>query len=149
MNNNSINNRNNIQSFKGIDGAKKMEDKEMTYDEHVYDIIDKVAKRSEREVPDYGEFAPVYEDFKNQDPKLNFVDRYMLKVVKMPKADVPDEKKRYIEASVYSPAGDYKADVLLAGGYKDDIMKELKSKEFPEKLNNAYVELVDYLRNPN
>jgi len=145
-NNNSIHNRNNIQAFKGIDGVNKMDEKEMTYQDHVYDIINKVATRSEREVPDYGDFAPVYEDFKNKNTDVP-VGRYMLKVLKMPKADVADEKQRFIEASVYAPAGDYKAEMLLSGGHKDEILKELNSDKFPEKLNDAYLTLVDSIQN--
>ncbi len=144
--NNRINNTNNI-NFHSINGVNKM-DSEKTYEDKVYDMIDAVTERAEREVPEYGDFAPVYEEFKNTNSKLP-IDRYQLKVLKMPKEDVPDEKQRFLQAAVYAPAGDYKADMLIGAGHKDKIMEILKSDEFPETLNDAYIKLVDFMQNPD
>ncbi|WP_321436656.1 hypothetical protein [uncultured Bacteroides sp.] len=120
----------------------------MTYLENVCNIIDSVAKRVVLEVPESGIFAPVYDFFKNTDPKLA-IDSYRLKVFKMPTEDVPDEKQRYIEALVFAQDGDYVASTLLLGGYKDTIINELNSKEFPEKLNNTFIELTYMLLHPD
>lgn len=122
--------------------------KPMTYTENVYNIINAVAKRVILEVPESGEFADVYEFIKNIDSKLA-IDRYQLKVLKMPTVNVPDPKKRYIEAAVYDIDGEYMASILLLGGYKDTIITELKSKKFPEKLNNAFIELAYMLLHPD
>ena len=110
-------------------------------------MLEALINRAEREVPEYGDFAPVYESFKNTNPKLD-IDRYQLKVFKMPKAQVPDETKRYLEAEVFTKAGTYKANILLGFGNKDEIMKQLKSKDFVDNLNNAYAQLVDLIQNP-
>lgn len=137
----------NTTKFQAVNGVNKM-DSEKTYEDNVYEMIDKVIARAEREVPDYGDFAPVYEEFANKNNDLS-IGRYQLKVLKMPKTDVPDEKKRFIQAAVYSKAGDYKADVLLASGHKSKIMNILKSDDFPVKLNDAFVNLVDFMENPD
>ncbi len=139
--------QNNVQSFKSVNGVNKM-NTENYYEDNVYELIDKITNRAEREVPEYGDFAPVYEEFKNINTKLP-VSKYQLKVLKMPKEDVPDEKQRFIQAAVYAPAGDYNANILLAAGHKDKILNELKSDKFPEKLNNAFINLVDLLQNPD
>lgn len=116
----------------------------MTYSENVYSIIDSVAKRVVLEVPESG----IFDFIKNTDSNLA-IDNYRLKVFKMPTEDVPDEKKRYIEASVFAKDGHYAASTLLLGSYKDAIINELKSREFPEKLNNAFIELTDMLLHPD
>ena len=110
-------------------------------------MLNKLISRAEREVAEYGSFAPVFEEFKNTNPKLN-IDRYQLKILKMPKEDVADETKRFIEATVFAPAGDYKANLLIGSGTKEEILKQLKSEEFVDKLNNAYIKLVDVIQNP-
>ena len=146
MNNNIPHNK--IPSFQSVNGVNNMNKNEKTYEENFYEMLDKVTKRAELEVPEYGSFAPVYEYFKNNNPELP-IDRYQLKVLKMPKDVVEDEKQRYIEAAVFTPASDYKANILVGSGYKDDIIKQLKSDEFPEKLNDAYIKLVDLIKNPD
>jgi hypothetical protein len=69
--------------------------------------INNLAQRAEREVVEYGDFAPVYESFKNTNPDLN-IDKYQLKIFKMPRESVQDETKRYIMAEVYLPSRDNK-----------------------------------------
>lgn len=119
-----------------------------TYNDYFYEMLDKVIKRAEMEVPPYGDFVPVYEEFPNQDPNLS-IDRFKLEVIKLPKHIEPDPKQRFIQAVVYPLAGDYKAETYLAKGEKDEIMKELSSKDFPVKLNNAFARLTDIIENPD
>lgn len=148
MNSNSINiNNKNITPFRGVNGAEpmSMDDKEKYYIENLHKVIDDVSTRSEREVPEYGEFAPVSEFFKNVDKDIP-ADKFVLRVIKMPKEDYPDEKQRFIEASVFAPAGDYKADMLIGAGHKKEILETLKSKDFPTRLNDAYIDLIDMLK---
>lgn len=140
--------KNQIPSFQSVNGVKNMDENEKTYEQKFYEMLDKVTERAEREVPEYGSFAPVYESFKNTNKELP-IDRYQLKVLKMPKDVVDNEKKRYIEAAVFAPAGDYKANLLVGSGDKNEIMEQLKSDEFPKKLNDAYIKLVDFIQNPD
>lgn len=136
-----------IQNPNFVTGAKKMTEKLNNYTDSFYKMLKDITERAEREVPEYGDFAPVYENFKNINPKLD-VDRYQLKIYKMPKAQVSDETERFLEAEVYTKAGTYRASLLLGSGKKEDILKQLKSEEFTEKLNNAYIKLVDLIQNP-
>lgn len=64
----------------------------------------------------------------------------------MPKSVVEDEKQRYLEAAAYMPAGDYKADMVVGSGNKQEILDMLKSKDFAENLNYAYAELLDVIK---
>ncbi|MCM1265718.1 MAG: hypothetical protein NC200_05920 [Candidatus Gastranaerophilales bacterium] len=144
----NINNLN-VNTFQGI---KKMDNdmEDMTFQDQVDEIVQRVAEKVEdnRIVPEYGEFSPVNEFMPNYDESTSgVVGKYGLKVYKMPKDVVKDPKQRYIEAAAYMPAGDYKADMIVGSGYKDEILKQLRDPEFPEKLNKAYGELLDTLEN--
>lgn len=139
----------NIVNAKNINktfGAKKVEEKEITFQDQVDEMVGKVADRVERYMPDYGEFSPIMEFTPNRDKTLN-IGKYGLKVYKMPKDVVEDPKQRFIEASVYMPAGDYKADMVVGAGNKKEILEILKNPEFPEKINSAFGELVYTLEN--
>ncbi len=46
----------------------------------------------------------------------------------MPSAIEPDPKKRYLEAAAYTPCGNYKADVIVGSGHKEEILAFLKSE---------------------
>jgi hypothetical protein len=63
----------------------------------------------------------------------------------MPKDVVEDPKKRYIQAAAYMPAGDYKATLVVGSGDKKEILEKLNSPDFPEKLNDAYAQLLELL----
>lgn len=136
-----------VQNQNFVNGVKKMTEKTSSYTDSFYKMLQKLIERAEREVPEYGDFAPVYENFKNTNPNLN-VDRYQLRIFKKPKSEVADETKRYIEAEVYTKAGTYKATVLLGTGKKEDIIKQLRSEGFVDELNNSYIQLVDMIQNP-
>lgn len=142
MDYNIVNSKNINKTF----GAKKVEEKEMTFQDQVDEMLGKVADRVERYMPDYGEFSPIMEFTPNRDKTLN-IGKYGLKVYKMPKDVVEDPKQRFIEASVYMPAGDYKADMVVGAGNKKEILEILKNPEFPEKINSAFGELVYTLEN--
>lgn len=138
---------NKIQSIimRNLNEVKKVNNENITFDEQVEEIIKNIVARAEREVPEYGDFAPVREFMPNLDPGTTAVGKYGLSVYKMPKDVVPDPKKRYIEASAYVPTGDYKATLVLGSGDKKEVIEKIKSPEFPEKLNNAYAKLLDLL----
>ncbi|GEM_PF-1598049 len=128
-------------------GVNKMnDDKELSFQDRVDEMIAKVFDRTEREVPEYGAFSDVAEYMPNLDPETKtLAGKYGLRIYKMPKSVVEDPKQRYIEAAAYRPAGDYKADVIVGSGHKDEILKILNSDEFPEKLNRTYGELLETL----
>ena len=135
----------NIKNTNKLSGVNKMEN-EITFQEQLDEMVEKVTDRVDRYMPDYGEFSPIMEFTPNKDNTLN-VGKYGLKVYKMPKDVVEDPKRRYIEAAAYMPAGDYKADMILGAGEKTEILKILKDPEFKQRLNEAYGELIYTLEN--
>jgi hypothetical protein len=138
--NNSVNN--NIYNISGKNGMDK---EPKSFQDQVDMLLQKISTRAEREVPEYGDFAPVNEDFPNLD-KNTQVSKYGLSIYKMPKNVVPDEKKRYVEASAYPLAGDYRSRMVVGSGNKEEVLKLLNSKDFAEKLNSCYADLVEALK---
>ena len=138
---------NNIQNYNvnRTFGAKKMEEKQpKNFQEQVDMTVAKLAERSEREVPEYGDFAPVIEFFDNLDEaSKNTVGKYGIMVLKLPKNVRPDPKQRYIEASAYEPTGNYKSKMYVGSGYKEDIHHDLY--KFTDKLADVYAKLADSL----
>ena len=135
----------NIKNMSKLSGVNKMEN-EITFQEQLDEMVEKVTDRVDRYMPDYGEFSPIMEFTPNKDNTLN-VGKYGLKVYKMPKDVVEDPKQRFIEAAEYMPAGDYKADMIVGSGHKEKILEILKDPEFVQKLNEVYGELIYTLEN--
>lgn len=139
----------NIRNLKlnKIVGENKMENKLPTFAEQVEKTIKTILERAEREVAEYGEFMPVTEFFPNLDKNTN-IGNYALKIFKMQKDVVPDPKKRYIEAAIYMPHGDYKMTAIVGSGTKQEILEQMKTTDFFEKLNKTYGELLYSIENP-
>ena len=141
---NRIQNYNVNQTF----GAKKMEEKQpKNFQEQVDMTIKKLSERSEREVPEYGDFAPVVEMFDNLSPNTSDIaGKYALAIIRLPKDVEPDPKQRYIEAAAYEPTGTYKAKMVVGSGKKDEVLKMLKDPEFAKELCYTYGDLVESLK---
>ena len=122
----------------------------MVQNPYIYDLdklIDKVLSRVEQEVPSSGYFAPVYDEFCNNDESTKHIaGRFRLKVYKMPADIVPDPEKRYIEASVFDSVGCYKTEMLVGSGNKEAIIAIMKTEKFRMKLYDTYIRLLDMLR---
>jgi hypothetical protein len=117
------------------------------FKEQVEQMLEKLIVRAEREVPEYGDFAPVTELFQNLDPgSQDIVGKFGLTILKLPKDVTPDPKERYVEACAYEPTGSYKAKMFVAGGYKDEILLRLKEGEFIDSLCHSYAVLKDSLK---
>lgn len=139
-----INNNIKVNNFTGVN---KMDKEPVNFQEQINGLVKSVSERAEREVPEYGDFKPVMEFIPNLDKETSStVGKYGIKIFKMPKDIVPDEKMRYVEAAAYMPAGDYKADVLVGSGNKKEILDLLKSDDFAKNLNNTYAELLDVIK---
>ena len=101
-----------------------------SYIDEIDKLIEKVLSRVEQEVPSSGYFAPVYDEFCNNDESTKHIaGRFRLKVYKMPADIVPDHEKRYIEASVFDSVGCYKTEMLVGSGNKEAIIGN--SPSFP------------------
>ena len=122
----------------------------MVQNPYIYDIdklIEKVLSRVEQEVPSSGYFAPVYDEFCNNDESTKHIaGRFRLKVYKMPADIVQKKKKRYIEASVFDSVGCYKTEMLVGSGNKEAIIAIMKTEKFRMKLYDTYIRLLDMLR---
>ena len=120
---------------------------ENPYIEEIDKLIEKVLSRVEQEVPSSGYFAPVYENFRNNDEATKHIaGLFRLNVYKMPADIVPDPERRYIEASVFDSGGCYKTEMLVGSGNKDGIVAIMKSEKFRLKLYDTYIRLLDMLR---
>ena len=120
---------------------------ENPYIEEIDKLIEKVLSRVEQEVPSSGYFAPVYENFRNNDEATKHIaGLFRLNVYKMPADIVPDPERRYIEASVFDSGGCYKTEMLVGSGNKDGIVAIMKSEKFRLKLYDTYIKLLDMLR---
>ena len=117
------------------------------FKEQVEVMLEKVVIRAEKEVPEFGDFAPVTEFFPNLDTKsTDIVGMYGLRIFKFPKDIEPDPKRRYVEAYAYDPTGSYKAKMIVASGYKDKILTELQDVKFLLELGYTYGDLADCLK---
>lgn len=120
---------------------------ENPYIEEIDKLIEKVLSRVEQEVPSSGYFAPVYENFRNNDEATKHIaGLFRLNVYKMPADIVPDPERRYIEASVFDSGGCYKTEMLVGSGNKEGIIAIMKSEKFRLKLYDTYIKLLDMLR---
>ena len=120
---------------------------ENPYIEEIDKLIEKVLSRVEQEVPSSGYFAPVYENFRNNDEATKHIaGLFRLNVYKMPADIVPDPQRRYIEASVFDSGGCYKTEMLVGSGNKEGIIAIMKSEKFRLKLYDTYIKLLDMLR---
>ena len=108
--------------------------------DNVKNMVKKITLRAEREVPEYGDFAPVYEEFKNTDTSLKATD-FMLKIVKPPSNIKGHEKLRYIELSAYQLPMPFKISRLIAKGTKEEILQQLKEEDFFETITKNFSEM--------
>ena len=117
------------------------------YIDDIDTLVERVLSRVEHEMPQSGYFAPVYENFYNNDEATKHIaGMFRLKVYKMPADIVPDPEKRYIDASVFDSGGCYKAEMLVGSGKKEEIMAIMKAEKFRMKLYDTYIKLLDMLR---
>ena len=88
----------------------------------------------------------IYEDIMNNDEKTRkLCSKFRLKVLKMPKEDVPDPAKRFIEVGAFHAQAGYCATMLIGAGYKTAIIEKLTHPDFPLKVQDDYQKLVDFL----
>ena len=85
------------------------------------------------------------EHFPNRSDDIKWVSKYSLHVKTLPADVQPDPMMRYIIAVAYEPSGNYKADMAVASGHKEEIIRILEDPEFAKRLNGTYGELVEIL----
>lgn len=125
-----------------FEGIKKMPKVETTFEDKIQKMIKDLYTRAEREVPEYGDFKMVYEEFPNPEKSLCATD-FMLKIYKPITKD--SEKMRNLEAVAYNFPHPYKAERTLVHGTKKEVLDALKSKDLPEKLMEIFKNLAEHL----
>lgn len=131
----------NIKKLNKFVGDNNMKNNIPTFAEQVENTVKTLKERAEREVAEYGDFMAVTELFPNLDKETQ-IGNYALKIFKMPKDVVSDPKKRYLEAAIYMPSGDYKMTMVVGSGTKQEILDMLNQPDFCKKLNKIYGELL-------
>lgn len=126
-------------------GAKfKME----SFEDNITNLITNLKNRAEREVCEYGSFAPVNEKFQVKDAKL-LVDKLILRITPLPrelKSEVENfEKLRYLELVGVSQNGT-RDRLILKRGTKEEILKKLEEKDLSDNLQKTIKEISDNFR---
>ncbi len=131
----------NKTNFKGL---QKMDNNVKSLDENIDESLKKLQERAQREVSEYGDFSPVYEQFKNTDKSLCATD-FLLKIAKPPKNIEGHEKIRNLEVCAYKLPHSYRAERIITTGSKDEILKALSSKDLPQQIKSAIISLSENL----
>lgn len=109
-------------------------------DELIKKMVDDLLARAEREVPEYGDFKIVYEEFKNPDKSMIATD-FMLKITKPPKEIEGHEKQRYLELVAYNVPSPYIAEKIIGHGTKEDILNKLKEEDLCKVIKEKLIKL--------
>lgn len=123
-------------------GISKMHEEELTFEEKIQKMVKNLLARAEREVPEYGDFKSVYEEFPNTDKSITATD-FMLKINKP--LTKGSEKMRNLVAVAYDIPHPYKTEQTIVHGTKKEVLDALKSEDLPSKLEKIYKELADHL----
>ena len=117
------------------------------FQDQVDELRDRVMGRIRKEMPESGDFADILELFDNLDePTQCYVGKYGMRVYKMPRYADADPRKRYVEIAAYVPSGEYKADMIVASGTRDEILLKLCDAEFIDQVCSQYGKLLDMIR---
>lgn len=115
-------------------------------DELIKKMITDLLNRAEREVPEYGEFKVVWEEFKNPDKNLNATD-FLIKITKPPKELKGTEKERYLEVAALRRGTPYGAESVIGFGTKEDILNKLKEENLCDLVKEKLIALAKDLEN--
>lgn len=118
-----------------------------SFQDYVDQMIQRLLERAETEVPEYGDFAPVREMFRNPSMKISeWVSSYGICILKLARDVEPNPKMRYVEACAYDGSGEYKASKFVASGTKSEVLEKLRDQAFLKELNYHYGDLYQSLR---
>ena len=132
-----MNKINPIQQNKAkFQGVKTPHKEVKTMEEAFKKFVKIIRDRAEREVPEYGDFAPVYEQFANPQKELSATD-FMIKISKPPKSVENNEKIRNLEVVAYKLPAPYKAECIVATGTKEELMQKLQDSKFLKEINET------------
>ena len=124
------------QNRANFQGVKTPHKEVKTMEEAFKKFVKIIRDRAEREVPEYGDFAPVYEQFANPKKELSATD-FMLKISKTPKSVENNEKIRNLEVVAYKLPAPYKAECIVATGTKEELMQKLQDSKLLKEINET------------
>ena len=106
--------------------------------QHIETMVKTLSEKAKdsRALPPYGEFSPLYTEFKNPNPELCATD-FMLKIVKPHNSIEGHETLRNLELVAYKLPSPYIAERLLVSGTSDEILKALQDPELLNKISSA------------
>ena len=125
---------NNIKRTVVSQNIKEVKGMKQNVKQMVETLLEKA--KDSRALPDYGEFSPLYTEFKNPNPNLCATD-FMLKIVKPHNSIEGHETKRNLELVAYKLPSPYIAERLLASGTTEEIIEALKDPALLEKITSA------------
>ena len=128
-----INNVNQV-NFKGLN---KMKNVEPVFEEQIKTLIQKILERSEREVPEYGDFKMVYEILPNIKKELSATD-FVLRIERPAESE---PTLRTLDAVAYKVPLIKRYERTLASGTKDDILKAMNDEGFADKVKETFERL--------
>jgi len=140
-----INNINKIEKFLKKDVIMKETFEPNPLDISLEKMVMSLRKRCEREISEYGDFAPVVERYINKDSSI-YAGNIYLKCYQPPKIIENYQKKRYLELVIETPSGVSNSSVALKGGSKKDILETLKNEDFAFEVINKAKEVISDLK---
>lgn len=113
--------------------------------QQIKETLSVLLTRVREEMPEYGTFAPISEEFTNSDPLLYCGKIYL--VVKHPPSFIEHyETKRYFDLVVKTPSDNSDASCYLASGNKAELLSYLANEAFFDEVQQKISEMADELR---
>lgn len=142
--NNKIN-QNEINNIK-FSGVKPKRPEVSNMEEKIKKMIENLLNR-DREIYEYGDFAPVTETFKNSDKELCASD-FAIKVFQAPEGVENRETERAVQLIAYKYPTSLYARKMLVFGTKNEILEKLQQKDLYKEIKEAFVEMSKALEHP-
>lgn len=102
-------------------------------DSEIQTAINKLLQRAEREMPEYGDFAPISEKFENRNENLN-IGEPSIKIVYANFSK--DKTLKRLELEIPSKTGKSSANVAMELADKKAILKALSDKNLANRIND-------------
>lgn len=115
---------------------KKFCQQNLNIEEKITETLEKLIKRTEYEVPEYGGFRPIEEEFTN--PDIGSIANRVKFSVK-PSTDKTNQKDRILKMDIFSYKGNSTSPIFEVAK-KEEILKILKTENLPEKIKKIISE---------
>ena len=127
-------------------GVKPKPAEVLNMEEKIKKIIENLLKR-DREIAEYGDFAPISETFKNTEKELCASD-FGIKIFQAPEGIEDRETQRAAQLVAYKYPTPFFAKKMLAFGTKNEILEKLSQKDLYKEIKQTFIEMSKALENP-